>query len=68
MELIDTIFIHGKERKRIELHQGDLTTLRSDEAVDLLVISAFPNDYLPTSTSLIGALHRKGLSVATLAQ
>ena len=65
---LDTINIHGKEGKRIELHQGDLTTLRADEAVDLLVISAFPNDYLPTSTSLVGALDRKGLSVATLAQ
>jgi len=68
MRLLDTIFIRGKEGKRIELHQGDLTTLRPDEAVDLLVVSAFPNDYLPTNTSLIGALYKKGLSVATLAQ
>jgi hypothetical protein len=68
MRLLDTIPIRGKEGKRIELHQGDLTTLRPDEAVDLLVVSAFPNDYLPTSTSLIGALYKKGLSVAALAQ
>lgn len=68
MRLLDTIFIHGKEGKRIELHQGDLTTLRPDEAVDLLVVSAFPNDYLPTKTSLIGALYEKGLSIASLAQ
>lgn len=65
---LDTIKIHGKKRKRIELYQGDLTTLRANEAVDLLVVSAFPNNYFPTSTSLIGALDRKGISVATLAQ
>jgi hypothetical protein len=68
MRLLDTIFIHGKEGKRIELHQGDLTALRPDEAVDILVISAFPNDYIPTTTSLIGALYKKGLSIALLAQ
>jgi hypothetical protein len=42
--------------------------LRPDETVDLLVVSAAPNDYLPTNTSLIGALFEKGLSVAKLAQ
>lgn len=68
MKLLDTLYVHGKEGKRIELCQGDLTMLRPDEAVDLLVVSAFPNDYLPTKTSLIGALYEKGLSVAELAQ
>ena len=68
MRLLDTLTIRGKEGKRIELHQGDLTTLRPDEEVDLLVVSAFPNDYTLTNTSLIGALYKKGLSVAELAQ
>jgi len=68
MKLLDSISIRGKKGKRIELYQGDLTSLRPNEAVDLLVVSAFPNDYIPTPTSLIGALHKKGLSVASLAK
>jgi hypothetical protein len=67
MKLLDSISIRGKEGKRVELYQGDLTSLRPNEGFDLLVISAFPNDYAPTVTSVIGALHAKGLSVASLA-
>ena len=67
MKLLDSISIRGKKGKRIELYQGDLTSLHPNEAVDLLVVSAFPNDYIPTPTSLIGALYKKGLSVGSLA-
>jgi hypothetical protein len=68
MKLLDSIEIRGGPKKRIELHQGDLTDLTAAEAFDLLVVSAFPDDYTPTSTSLIGALARKGLSVQSLAE
>lgn len=67
MTLLDVIEVecNGKIR-RIELHQGDLTVLTPEDAVDILILSAFPNDYLPTPSSLIGALFRKGISVEML--
>ena len=67
MKLLDSVEVRGGQKKRIELFQGDLTALSATERFDLLVVSAFPGDYRPTPTSLIGALNRKGLSVATLA-
>jgi len=67
MKLLATIDVLGHANKRIELLKGDLTLLGPGETFDLLIVSAFPNDYIPTETSLIGALYRKGLSVAELA-
>jgi len=68
MKLLATIDVLGHANKRIELLKGDLTLLGPGETFDLLIVSAFPNDYIPTETSLIGALYRKGLSVAELAK
>lgn len=67
MEILDSIEVRGGKHKRIELCHGDLTTLEAAEAFDLLIVSAFPDDYIPTPRSLIGALYRKGLSVESLA-
>lgn len=67
MKLLSEIDVPGVPGKRIQLLQGDLTIADPLHPFDLLVVSAFPNDYLPTQRSLIGALHRRGLSVARLA-
>jgi len=67
MTLLDKIEIDFQGQKKfIELYKGDLTDLAKNEHFDLLVLSAFPNDYIPTPSSLVGALNRKGLSVAHL--
>lgn len=67
MRVIDTIALTDRSWI-IQLCVGDLTSVPREHAVDVLVVSAFPNDYSPTYTSLIGALWRKGLSVAALAE
>ena len=69
MKLLDSLTVHhGTEARHIELYQGDLTNMPPEHSVDLLVVSAFPKNYAPTERSLIGALHRRGLSVAELAE
>jgi hypothetical protein len=55
-------------QRRISFWLGNPANVDRADSVDLIVVSAFPNDYLPTKWSIIGALHRKGLSVAALAQ
>jgi hypothetical protein len=69
MKLLDRLEVrHGDDIKQIELLSGDLTNIPPEHAVDVLVVSAFPNDYESTSGSLVGALTRKGLNVAALAR
>jgi serine/threonine protein kinase len=58
---------HGTGVSRIELCVGDLSRMRADDAVDVLVVSAFPDSYEPAYGSLIAALERKGVRVADLA-
>lgn len=70
MKLLDCIHIvdDSSEEHCIELYHGDINDLPSHENVDVLVLSAFPDDYTPTHRSLIGSLYEKGISVKALSQ
>lgn len=69
MKLLDSLTIKdSSDAHVIELCHGDLTEMPPDEAVDVLVVSAFPDDYTPTPRSLIGSLYKKGISLADLAK
>lgn len=65
--LIELLIQHGDRRRIIALYEGDLARIPLEERVDVLVISAFPNNYWPSPGSLIGALDASGLSVERLA-
>ncbi len=57
---------HQGKSKSIKLVWGDLTELQ--EQCDVVVCSAFKRDYIPSYSSLIGALARKGYNVRDLAR
>ncbi len=58
MELLDTLIIKNPtatQSCRLELYHGDLTNMQPEEAVDVLVVSAFKGQYYPARSTLIGA-------------
>lgn len=68
MILIDTITVrHQSNKHLIEYFVGDLSKLTENEKVDVLIVSAYPDDYTSTSTSLIGSLAHINVSVKELA-
>jgi hypothetical protein len=69
MRRIDQITISDDGRSRtISFWQGNPADIDHDDPVDLNIVTAFRNNYTPTRRSIIGALHRRGLSVSALAQ
>jgi hypothetical protein len=66
MRLLDSLIVG--DDKHIEIYEGDLTNMTPDEAVDVLVVSAFPNSYLPLKGTLMAALDKKGISLRELSQ
>src|SRR5687768_9083871 len=68
MKLLSQISIERSQGNGvIQLLQGDLSAIPTEHATDLLVMSAFPGDYIALEGSLIYALNKKGLSVEALA-
>lgn len=69
MQLVKRIPVRGLDGPRdLQLLLGDICNTPAKFAADALIVSAFPDDYIPTTTSLIGALHRAGVDVGSLAQ
>jgi hypothetical protein len=69
MRKIDTISIQqGTHERSISFWQGNPADTPADDPVDLIIVSAFRDNYEPTKWSIIGALDRKGLSVETLSR
>ncbi len=69
MKLLSEISIKGAMRTSlIQLLQGDLSAIPPEHETDILVMSAFPGDYVSLKGSLIDALAQKGLSVPALAK
>ncbi len=57
-----------QETASIQLFHGDLSAIPPKYATDILVMSAFPGNYIALKGSLIKALEDKGLSVEALAR
>jgi hypothetical protein len=52
----------------LEFWSGDIATISESEPVDLLVLSAFPNDYSPIRGTVIHRLGEEGVDVARAAE
>ncbi len=69
MKLLSQITIHREQNDAaIQLLQGDLTEIPGEHAVDILVVSAYPNSYEPVPKTLMAALFNKGIIVGEMAK
>jgi hypothetical protein len=67
MQLLRSVRFGPTGGSRLELLIGDLSEIPDEHAVDILVVSAFPDQFHPSVTSLVGALYAKGLVMRGLA-
>ena len=68
MKLLDSITIQqAAKTAELQLFQGDLSAIPPEHKVDILVVSAFPDNYVALPGSLVLALEEKGLSLQDLA-
>lgn len=72
MRLIDELTVPRRRGTgapaTIQLLQGDLSRLPPEHAVDALVVSAFPDDYMPAPGTLFSALRERGLDMREVAR
>lgn len=67
MKLLRSVRLGPTGASRLELLIGDLSAIPDQHAVDILVVSAFPDQFHVSETSLVGALYTKGLVMRGLA-
>ncbi len=70
LRLVSRIVVEDSSgtRRSLELLVGDITHAEPEDPVDLLAISAFPNDYAPLHGTVIRSLSERGVSVRALAR
>lgn len=70
MRLMDSLSLQSSSATHtIEIYEGDLTDMPPHLAVDLLIVSAFPNSYgVRNPRTLMTALYNQGISVSQLAK
>jgi len=69
MQLLSEIKIIGSPSGAIlQLLLGDCTAIPEEHNADILVVSAYPNDYTPLPGSLMYCLHEKGIDIGELSR
>jgi hypothetical protein len=72
MDRIDHMEVQRLRGKRqpglIQLFHGDLSLIPKEHAVDVLVVSAFPNSYSPNPGTLFESLYWRGLDMKLVAR
>lgn len=68
LEVVDTLKVLGSSSQGvIQFCVGDVTRMGPIDTVDVLVTSAFKDDYIPVPSTVFGSLYRKGIYVEDLA-